>query len=80
MKPASFQHPVGYAVPIRAADSVIYNSDADWLGPGATISPTSSCGSGKPTCEVNVNDSDHSYWEMWLRTPQENRNFIWETF
>jgi Putative collagen-binding domain of a collagenase len=25
-----------------------------------------------------VNDSDHSYWEMWLRTPQENRDYIWE--
>jgi hypothetical protein len=73
-----FQHPVGYAAPIRAADSVIYNSDADWVAPGATISPTSSCGSGKPECKVNVNDSDHSYWEMWLRTPQENRHYIWE--
>lgn len=72
------QHPVGYAAPIRAPDSVIYNSDADWVAPGATISPNSSCGSGKPACKVNVNDSDHSYWEMWLRTPQQNRNYIWE--
>lgn len=73
-----FQHPVGYAAPIRAPDSVIYNSDADWVAPGTTISPAASCGSGKPACKVNVNDSDHSYWEMWLRTPQENRNYIWE--
>lgn len=73
-----FQHPVGYAAPIRAPDSVIYNSDADWVAPGATISPLSSCGSGRPACKVNVNDSDHSYWEMWLRTPQENRNYVWE--
>jgi hypothetical protein len=73
-----FQHPVGYAAPIRTPDSVIYNADADWVAPGATISPTSSCGSGKPACKVNVNDSDHSYWEMWLRTTQENRNYIWE--
>jgi len=73
-----FQHPVGYAAPILAPDSVIYNSDADWVAPGATISPASSCGSGKPACKVNVNDSDHSYWEMWLRTSQENRNYIWE--
>jgi hypothetical protein len=73
-----FQHPAGYAAPIRAPDSVIYNSDADWVAPGATISPISSCGSGKPACKVNVNDSDHSYWEMWLRTPQENRNYLWE--
>lgn len=73
-----FQHPVGYAAPIRTPDSVIYNSGADWVAPGATISPTSSCGSGKPACKVNVNDSDHSYWEMWLRTPRENRSYIWE--
>jgi hypothetical protein len=73
-----YQHPVGYAAPIRAPDSVIYNSNADWVAPGAVISPPSSCGSGKPACKLNVNDSDHSYWEMWLRTPQENRNYIWE--
>jgi hypothetical protein len=29
---------------------------------------------------VNVNDSDHSYWEMWKDTPQANRNFAWENF
>jgi len=73
-----YQHPVGYAAPIRVPDSVIYNSDADWVAPGATISPTSSCGTGMPACKVNVNDSDHSYWEMWLLTPLENRNYIWE--
>jgi hypothetical protein len=72
------QHPVGYAAPIRVPDSVVYNSDADWVAPGMTISPTSSCGTGKPACKVNVNDSDHSYWEMWLLTPLQNRNYIWE--
>jgi hypothetical protein len=73
-----YQHPVGYAAPIRVPDSVVYNSDADWVAPAATISPTSSCGTGKPVCKVNVNDSDHSYWEMWLQTPQQNRNYAWE--
>jgi hypothetical protein len=73
-----YQHPVGYAAPIKVPDSVIYNSDADWVAPGATISPTSTCGTGKPACKVNVNDSDHSYWEMWLLTPLQNRNYIWE--
>jgi len=29
---------------------------------------------------VNVNDSDHSYWEMWKQTPQQNRNYAWENF
>jgi hypothetical protein len=73
-----YRHPVGYAAPIQAPDSVLYNSDADWVAPGATISPTSSCGAGKPACKVNVNDSDHSYWEMWRLTPQQNRNYVWE--
>ncbi len=73
-----YQHPIGYAAPIRTPDSVLYNSEADWVAPSANISPTSSCGAGKPACKVNVNDSDHSYWEMWLRTPQENRNYIWQ--
>jgi hypothetical protein len=29
---------------------------------------------------VNVNDSDHSYWEIWKDTPQQNRNYAWENF
>jgi hypothetical protein len=29
---------------------------------------------------VNINDSDHSYWEMWNQTPQQNRNYAWENF
>lgn len=73
-----YQHPIGFASPIGVPDSVIYDSEADWVAPAAKISPTSSCGAGKPTCKVNVNDSDHSYWEMWLHTSQENRNYIWE--
>jgi hypothetical protein len=39
-----------------------------------------SCGGGKPACKVNINDSDHSYWEMWSETPQQNRNWAWENF
>jgi hypothetical protein len=73
-----FHHPVGYAEPIQVPDSVVYNSGADWVAPTATISPISSCGYGKPTCKVNVNDSDHSYWELWLHTTQQNRNYAWE--
>jgi hypothetical protein len=73
-----YQHPIGYAAPIWTPDSVVYNSNADWVAPAATISPTSSCGTGKPACKVNVNDSDHSYWEMWLLTPRQNRNYAWE--
>lgn len=73
-------HPVGYAAPIGVPDAVIYNSDADWVAPLAQVSPAASCGAGKPTCKVNVNDSDHSYFGMWNETPQQNRNFFWENF
>jgi Family of unknown function (DUF6298)/Putative collagen-binding domain of a collagenase len=75
-----YQHPIGYAAPIGAPDTILYNSDADWVAPQVRISPLRSCGSGHPACKVNVNDSDHSYWEMWKETPQKNRNFAWENF
>jgi hypothetical protein len=75
-----YQHPIGYAALIGGADATLYNSDADWMAPAARISPAESCGSGHPPCKVNVNDSDHSYWEMWKDTPQVNRNYAWENF
>jgi hypothetical protein len=74
------RHPIGYAALIGATDTVLYNSDADWVAPEARISPAESCGSGHPRCKVNVNDSDHSYWEIWKETPQVNRNYAWENF
>ena len=74
------QHPIGYAAPIGIWDSIVYNSDADWVAPAAVVSPASSCGAGKPACKVNVNDSDHSYFGMWNETPQQNRNYAWENF
>ena len=74
------QHPIGYGALIRARDKVIYDSDADWVAPEVKISPPSSCGSGRPPCKVNVNDSDHSYFGMWKDSPQTNRNYAWENF
>ena len=74
------RHPIGYAALIGAPDSVLYNSDADWVAPQVRVSPVTSCGSGKPACKVNVNDSDHSYWEMWHHTPQVNRSYAWQNF
>ncbi len=73
-------HPIGYAAPISTWDSIIYNSDADWVAPSTIVSPASSCGAGKPACKVNVNDSDHSYFGIWKDTPQQNRNYAWENF
>jgi len=77
-KPA--QHPVGFPYLTGAPDSLLLNSNADWVAPGARISPTSSCGSGTPACKVNINDSDHSYFGMWNDSAQVNRNYVWENF
>ena len=77
------QHPVGYgevSMDFYKTDLVLYNSDADWVAPAAWLSPPRSCGTGSPTCKVNINDSDHSYWGMWNDTPQKNRNYAWENF
>jgi hypothetical protein len=75
-----YRHPIGYAALIGSPDATLYNSDADWVAPGVRISPAKSCGSGHPPCKVNVNDSDHSYWEIWKDTPRANRNYAWENF
>jgi len=72
--------PVGYAALESPPDSILYNSDADWVAPSVWISPTTSCGTGQPACKVNINDSDHSYFGMWNDTPQKNRNYAWQNF
>jgi Family of unknown function (DUF6298)/Putative collagen-binding domain of a collagenase len=78
------QHPIGWAalIPsVPATDSILYNSNADWVAPGSTFSATSSCGSGTPACKVNINDSDHSYYgAAWKETAQPNRNYVWKNF
>jgi hypothetical protein len=73
-----FQHPIGYGAIIGGPDSIIYNSDADWVAPLARISPSTTCGNGHPACKVNINDSDHSYWEMWHDSALKNRNYAWQ--
>ena len=75
-----YQHPIGYASLDHLPDSILYNSDADWVAPWAGLSPTQSCGTGKPSCKVNINDSDHSYFGMWNDSPQKNRNYAWKNF
>jgi hypothetical protein len=74
------QHPIGYAAMADGEDAPIVNSDADWIAPGARISPTTSSGGGHPPRKVNINDSDHSYWGMWNDSPQANRNYFWINF
>jgi hypothetical protein len=75
------QHPIGFGVPDGdLKDSIIINSDADWIAPMSKISPTQTIGKGNPARKVNINDSDHSYWEIWNDTPQANRNYFWINF
>ena len=76
------QHPVGYpTLNVNAPnDQGLYNSDAEWVAPSVKFSPSSSCGSGTPSCKVNINDSDHSYFGMWNDSAQVNRNYVWENF
>lgn len=74
------RHPIGYAAPIGVPDTVVYDSNADWVAPEVAVSPSASCGAGQPACKVNVNDSDHSYFGMWNDTAQQNRNWAWENF
>lgn len=71
------------STPLRALSTnphTIINSDADWIAPSVRISPTTSCGIGRPTCKVNINDSDHSYFGMWNDSPQANRNLLLDQF
>lgn len=75
-----FQHPIGYATINDFSDATLLNSDADWIAPVARISPITSCGGGHPSCKVNINDSDHAYWEIWNDSPQVNRGYFWMNF
>jgi hypothetical protein len=77
----NFQHPIGFgSVDRDLKDSVIINSDADWVAPMSRISPAQTVGKGKPAHKVNINDSDHSYWEIWNDSPLANRNYFWINF
>jgi hypothetical protein len=74
------RHPIGIGAQMESPDSALYNSAADWVAPQVRVSPLWSCGDGKPACKVNINDSDHTYWEIWKETAQQNRNWAWENF
>lgn len=76
-----YQHPIGYGtLGEKPMDSILYNSDADWVAPWAKICPPNPRGTGKPAYKVTINDSDHSYFGMWNDTLQQNRNYFWENF
>jgi hypothetical protein len=75
-----YEHPIGYGALDGAPDSILYNSDADWVAPSARFSPATSGGTGVPTRKVNANDSDHSYFGMWNDSPRKNREYAWVNF
>jgi hypothetical protein len=75
-----FRHPIGCGALAGSGDTLLTNSDADWIAPASKVSPASSCGTGHPPCKVNINDSDHSYFGMWNDNAQQNRNYAWENF
>ncbi len=78
----TYQHPILYAS-INVSfevDTTLYNSSADIVAPKAKFSPLApSCGTGSPTCKVNVNDSDHTYF-LYLDSAQVNRQYLWQNF
>jgi hypothetical protein len=74
------QHPIGYGVQDDMNDSIIINSDADWIAPVTRISPTRTIGTGNPARKVNINDSDHSYFGIWNDSSLTNRNYFWINF
>ena len=75
-----YQHPIGYGAPDERRIARFTTRMRTGSTPQIRISPATSCGTGNPTCKVNVNDSDHSYFGMWNDTPQENRNYAWQNF
>jgi len=76
-----YKHPLGVgAFEYGTPDSVLFNSDADWVAPFSHVSASSTCGTGSPRCKVNINDSDHSYFGMWNDSKQVNRQYAWENF
>ena len=80
-KKKPLQHPIGLGgYDNNLIDSGMYDNNADWVAPWGRVSPARSCGTGKPKCKVNINDSDHSYWEIWLDSPEKNRNYVWANF
>src|SRR5207344_665363 len=74
------RHPIGYAVLGYGNNATLFNSDADWVAGASKIAPTTSCGTGTPTCKVHVNDSDHPYFGMWNESAHANRNYAWQNF
>lgn len=78
-----YQHPILFpTLDVSAAsDTTLYNSNADVVAPKAKICPTSATGTGTPATKISINDSDHTYFSMWLDSNQTNRNsWAWPNF
>jgi hypothetical protein len=75
-----FQHPIGFGVPGGGTDSMVIDSNADWVAIHSKVFSSTNCGSGTPACKAIMNDSDHTYFGMWTESAQANRNFAWQNF
>jgi hypothetical protein len=72
-----FQHPIGMACQFSGGtDSTLYNSQADWVSP-CTKLPQDATGS-----KVIINDTDHSYYWVSLKSagPIGQTEWAWENF
>jgi len=72
-----FQHPVGMTFQYQGgSDSTLYNSQADWVSPSATL-PPEAIGN-----KVVINDTDHSYCWSCMKSAGQNaqREWVWENF
>jgi hypothetical protein len=87
-------HPIGINYGNNVADSNVYDTDADFIGPSTKLPadatgqcPTVTGNGGAPNpssgrCKVVLNDSDHSYFYTAMESdgPQGNINWVWENF
>lgn len=88
-------HPIGFTFQYAGgSESTLYNSAADWVSPSAKLpgNATGQCpvrtGNGgppnpsSPNCKVVINDTDHSYSWVNMRSdgPKENVNWVWKNF
>jgi len=73
------KHPVFLpTTQVPGNDSALQNTNADVIALVAKFPGTTNCGTGTPACKPNINDSDHSYFGMWLDSAQVNRQYLWE--
>jgi hypothetical protein len=72
-----FRHPVGFTYQYDGgSDTTLYASSADW------VSPSDNQPANDGTHHVILNDTDHSYYWVSMKSEgaQSNRDFVWRNF